>query len=140
LRTYLEQFISNYIVAAQNIPNNKFNIMLGLRLNMFVRDRKNAILLQRMLVRSRQQMTKQGFITKEVSANINKSFQSIMRDIYEYVDGQIKSPDKKLSTAAAPMPLPDSKDGKDKKEPIRKITIPIKKVKEDTKKKVVGDK
>jgi hypothetical protein len=89
-QSYIEQLISSYIVAVTNMPNSKFNLMLGLRLNKYVEDRKPILEFQRNLNRYRQQMKTQGFANKDLSNKIQTGSSILIRQMMNYVNKQLE--------------------------------------------------
>lgn len=91
LRNYIEQFVNNYVVASMNTPNSKFNIMLGLRLGQYCKDRQPAIKLQRSLTRYKQQIKSQGYVNKAVAKEVNENNRAVLQEIFNYINDRIGS-------------------------------------------------
>lgn len=121
LRNYIEQFVNNYVVASMNTPNSKFNIMLGLRLGQYCKDRQPAIKLQRALTRYKMQIKSQGYANKAVSKEVNENNRAVLQEIFNYINDRIGSKASQVKLDKKGNVINNTNAKEDKKNSVKKL-------------------
>lgn len=96
LRRYILEYVNEWIMLSLSNPKDDLNIALGLRLSQYCNNRVEMRNLQRNLKRARAQINQNGSMNKDIQVQINKSFNAVMSDIYDYINSKVKNPDKAL--------------------------------------------
>lgn len=89
LKSYIDGYIYQWILAEMNNPTSKFNIALGLRLNRYVANKNTVRDLQRTLTLVKGQLASRGVINNASQIKLNTSFNLMMQEIYQYINTRL---------------------------------------------------
>lgn len=89
IKQYINTYILQFLQSSMSNPNTKFNIILGLQLNRYVKDRTALNRLQRALMRAKQQLLQTGLLPKMVQTELNESYQAVLIEIFKYINSMV---------------------------------------------------
>jgi len=90
LKSYIDGYVYQWVLASMNEPKSDFNLILALRLNRYCKDQTSVRQLQRNLRLIRQQLISRGAITPDYQKRLNESFNLVMAQLYDFIDERLQ--------------------------------------------------
>lgn len=90
LKSYIDGYVYQWILAAMNEPKSDFNLILALRLNRYCSDQKSVRMLQRNLNLVRNQLVTKGTIPPQYQKQLNESFNLVMAQLYDFINMRLE--------------------------------------------------
>lgn len=86
LKAYIDTYMMKWVQDVLNHPEEKFNLIVGLRLTAYNINRKVLIDLQRSLNRTKQSLMSTAVMPPYLQKGVNHAFQSCLQGIYDYIN------------------------------------------------------
>ena len=86
LKAYVDTYVLKWVQDILNNPEEKFNLIVGLRLTSYNINRKALINLQRSLNRTKQALMSTAVMPPYLQKDVNNAYQTVLSGIYDYIN------------------------------------------------------